>query len=288
MADEQMLETGNGEAPNQADMDAFASGFTEDILDKPTTTPAAEKIKAPQEKASEPAVAYAQITVEELNALRENAAELKAAQKVLTDNAFGRIGGLKQALDQLAAQMHAENKRAITIADDDLADLRAEYPDIAQHLVEGLNKVLAKTRSAPAAQPEFDKAQLEQLVAERMTPALAEVEAKVEQKLEVKSLDRAHRDWREVVTTDGFKEWLSKQPNNLANTFYESWDSAFLGDTLAAYKKATRALPKAEPIPQPQDPRSRRLAAAVQPKGSGGHPSSNSAEDEFNAGFAGR
>ena len=262
------------------DDSAFESGFEEDVptplVNEEPPGPAAQEATPPPE--------YVQITKDQFAALQAQAEELKAAQKHLQDSTFGRIGSLKQALDQMAAQYAAQNQSGSVaqVSDEDLVELREEYPDLAENLVKGLNKVLSKARVAPA-QAEFNQAQLDALLQERLAPVVEQATVKVSQTLETKALTLAQSDWKEVVSSDDFKGWLAKQPSELAQKFYDSWDSGFLSNTIADFKKTKVLAPTADPA----ETRRRRLEAAVQPKGVGGHATGPTDDDQFMAGFRG-
>ncbi len=275
-----------------ADAAAFESGFEDPAIETPTATPEVQQQEATPvaSEAAADAPKFVQITEEQFQNLQSRAAlidEIKAAQEKQFGTAFGKIGGIERILNQVPEQLKPGDGAPVQISEEDFSTLRQEYPDLAASLVHDLGAVLSKARGAGSVQ-QFDQAALDQLVNDRLGPALQNAETKIEQKLEVKALNRTHPDWQQSCNSDEFKSWIATQPDNLAAQFYDSWDSHFIGNTLTKFQSAQKAAADAVAPKQNQQPsaRTRQLAAAVTPKGTGGHATGPTEEDEFQAGFA--
>jgi len=280
------------------DFDAdFNAGFSEDAPTKPTATPAegaqndtgeevvtAEGQAADGEKAepvAEPV--YAKITqadYEKLLAAANEVGTLKVESSRNLDKAFGKIGQMQQLVDQLKAA--TAPGAAVTVSEEDFAELAAEYPDLAKLQVKGMNALLSKMKAtgtgeaaapspvvaAPAVDPET---------------VIQQAEQRIEQKLELKRFARKHPDWQAVVNGPDFKDWIAKQPADVQKGYQESWDSDVTIPILDSFKAAQKA---AKPDPTPAvSTRQQRLTSAVPPRGTGGHAPKASEEDEFLAGF---
>lgn len=269
------------ENTSQAD---FESGFDDPgtIKDATETPPPAatefeETDPAPAvepEVPETPAPKYRQITEEEFAAL----VAVKDAQTALADKAFGKIGGLERTLGQLSEQLKGGS--GVQITDEDLAELRSEYPELANSLTKGLNGVLNKVKGGPA---QLDPAVLDQLVQERMTPALQAAQEKWERKQEEKALSRSHADWLAVVNSDGFKAWKDQQPNK--DEINSSEDAHFVSTVITNFKNSLKPKTPAAPVADPRDIRRKQLEASIAPKGIGGHAAGSNDDDEFMSGF---
>jgi len=279
------------------DFDAdFSAGFSEDAPTKSTATPAEgtqnttdEEIiadngkeaggkAAPAEPAAEPV--YAKITQADYEKLLAQVGEvpaIKAENKRLFDTAFGKLGGMQQLVDQLKAS--TAPGAAVTVSEEDFAELAAEYPELAKLQMKGMNALLSKMKAtgtgesaAPvsAAAPAVDPEQV-----------IQQAEQRIEQKLEFKRFTRAHPDWKAVVDGEQFKAWIAKQPADVQQGYQESWDSDVTIPILNSFKAALKA---PDPAPAPTT-RQQRLSSAVPPRGTGGHAAKPTEDDDFLAGF---
>ena len=264
---------------------AFNEGSTGEAIKEqmsPTATPdKPEQVAQPVAEVVAPK--YAQITEDELNDLKARAAkidEIKATQEKSFGTAFGKIGGIERVLQQLQAMPTLGE-----LSQDDFVELKEQFPELAEMQVKGLNRALAKLKAtAPAAG--IDPLRVEELVQERIGTAMqkAEVDKRAEQ---VTALDADHPDWRELVAKPEFEVWKATQPTRFQKTFSKTWDADFLSDAFADFKASlNKPKPAAAPAPVvPQSTRKDRLAAAVNPRGTGGHAPGPSEDDDFNAGF---
>ena len=108
--------------------------------------------------------------------------------------------------------------------------------------------------------------------------------------LEKRLLAREHPDWDEVTHSTAFLDWAGKQPVAYQQTLGNSWDSAFVGQAIAAFKQSAAAAAAAAAAPSqssrqdPADARRSRMRASAMPPSSGGGPTSD-ANSDFDAGF---
>lgn len=265
-------------------IDDFDSGFN-NAGPTQTTTPAEELDTAPDEVAvvvetPAPEPKYAQITEEQLaNLLQISTAipDIKAENKRQFDAAFGKIGGMKEALDKIQSATPAG--QMLEISEDDFAEMREEFPELAAMQIKGMNKALSKLRGTGTA---FDPSQIDGRVDERVTAAVQASERKAEAKL----MRAYHRDWIDVVRSNEFKAWHETLPADERTKLKLSNDSEFVADYLDRYKASIKpAVLKVDD--KAANSRQKRIEAAINPKGTGGHAAGPSEDDEFDAGFKG-
>ena len=297
---------------------ALSAGFEESATPTttPTETPATQGAQtetpagsaaneAPPAAASTDAAAatpkYVQLTEEEAATLRSRAQmvdEIQASMNKQFGTAFGKMGGFERTLKQLQDQLQQGNGlQPIELSRDDLAQLKEQYPDLADAIAADLKTVLGKTRG-PGVNPE----QLQSLVQQHFDALLPSVEATVTRRLEVKQLNKAVPDWEATLKSADFGTWFAAQPADYQSRSRASEESdvvvGVIKDFRAAQEAASKAAADAKAAPdkaaaeakQRRDAaqtRSQQLAAAVQPQGAGGHgPGPATAMDEFMSGFA--
>jgi len=251
---------------NQEELSAEqgAAEFAAGINGTATETPPPEESK-PDET---PPPEYVQVTKGDWEALQARAAkidEIAAAQGQMRDTAFGRLGSLEQALRELRTSAAGQ-----PVADEDLAQLAAEYPDLAEL------SIFKKLRTGNAA-PGLDEAQIAPLVDQRVSKAREEITAESERKFEMRLLQRDHPDWRATVgiSDDGkavetpYREWLRAQPAEYQQKVGSAWNADIVGESITKFKNhaKTEAARKAA-----AEARQGRIAAAVPAKGDGSAP----------------
>lgn len=269
----------------------FNAGFTgeEVVTTKPTDAPAEEVnqespgaesvveqtgVPAPEPAAvAAPKPKYAKITEEQLSQILAQSDENKRK----FDQAFGKLGGMQQMIEQLRSSTAAG--APVEISAEDFAELKLEYPELTELTVKGMNKALSKMRGTGAPDP----VQLEQLVQQRLEAETPRITEEIEKKVELKLLARSHSDWKDVVNSQDFKTWLEKQPENVRKAAAESWDSNVTIPIIGSFKESRKAA--AAKTTQAVNSRQQRLQASVNPRGEGGVPSKPSDDDEFYAGF---
>ncbi len=254
----------------EQEVDDFASGLT----GQPTTTPAEIVTTEEEPKAEQPK--YAQITEAQWNELVAKAArvdDIEATTKKGLDTAFGKIGGFSQQMTEIKASIPAGIG---SVSAEDLKSLEDVLPEIMPGLVEGINAALKK-----GGKP-MDTAEIETRFQER----LAQSQAAIEHKFEIRLVDMAHPDWREQVNLPEFETWKASKPADYQEKLL-GWDGPFVASALTEFK-AVVAKAKAAEVAKSKSTRREIIDGAVAPRGTGGHEAKPE-EDHFMAGLkAGR
>jgi len=227
----------------------------------PTETPE----PAPETAAViEPPVEYAQITKADYDSLMAKANSV--------DKAFGKIGDIQRVLTQLQSATPAG--QTVQVTAEDFAELRSEYPELAELHIQGLNKVLGKLKGSAPAEP----VDVEKIVGERINGIVPKL--KIDMTLDA----IVDGDWVAERNSTAFKTWEAAQPKNVQDLA--------LSDDLADAKKMMRLYMTAKNTPAPKpapvqktSSRTQQLAAAFNPKGSGGHTTAGptTEEEAFNS-----
>lgn len=216
----------------------------------PTATPELER--EPEPKKPEPEIEYAQITKAELADLMAKAGRV--------DNAFGEIGGIKRVLTQLQA---TPSGQPIEVTAEDFAELREEFPELAELQAKGLNKILAKMKGGG------DLDAVNRLVTEKV--------AEVRQQAIDASLDAVvGGDWTAEVNSDGYKNWIATQPQDVKAL--EASDS--VRDAARLLRLFKSYVPPKPDVPKTSTRKQQLEAAAATPKGTGGGHQPNPNTDE--------
>lgn len=258
-----------------------------------TTTPQAdatpeavaeESRNAPEVAAEQPKPEYVQLTKQERDDLMAKAAQLDEYRSEHTkklDQAFGKIGGVQQLVAQLQAATQAGKQ--VTVSEEDFEELAKEgYQDLAQMTAAGLNRALAKMglKGNGGDAPVFGEEQAKALFTQQGADLRKSLKDEVRQELAEEALTDKHADWKQVLNTPEFAAWRDKnkvaeRKDRSGALFSESLVPSFIGDIITEFKDSQKQV----------NARKDRLAAAVPPKGSGGHASSTKDEDEFDKGF---
>lgn len=264
--------------------DDFNAGFTADAPE-PTPTPAAKDIATPEASAPVTAAApkLAQITEEQFQDLLRRAGaidEIKADSKKQFDTAFGKLGGMQQLLNQL--QSSTQSGQQIQVTADDFEELKAEgYPDLADMQAAGLNRILAKMKLTGTGQPgAFGADQAGEMFDARMTPQREAIKQEIREEFANRALTDMHDDWNAVVTSPEFNAWtaankIAEKKDRTGVAFADSLDAHFIGKIIGDFKGQRKAA----------ETQQTRLEAAVAPRGSGGHATGPTDDDEFDKGF---
>lgn len=268
--------------------DDFNAGFTQDAPE-PTPTPAAQGIAdtpvAGAAAAPVPAAPkLAQITEEQYQDLLKRAGaidEVKADAKKQFDTAFGKLGGMQQLINQLQSSTQAGQQIQVTA--DDFEELKAEgYPDLADMQAAGLNRILAKMKLTGTGQPGavFGADQAGEVFDARMTPQREAIKQELREEFANAALTDLHEDWNAVVRSPEFNAWtasnkIAEKKDRRGVAFAESLDANFIGKIISDFKGQRKAAAT----------HTNRLEAAVAPRGSGGHATGPTDDDEFDKGF---
>jgi len=244
---------------NGQDDSDFAAGIAgDDQTTAPASTPEPEqKEEAPQPK-------FAQITEDQWKELTAKATaidEIKAESKRQFDSLNGNLGGMKQLVESLKSQ-----RGQLTSAQ--LKRTTEEFPELAKLLQEDL----AEAATGGINGDEIER-RAQAIVAQELPKHIVQFETKL--------LRSYHRDWVQVVNSPEFLAWQGTLPAEEQSKFLASTDGEYIADKITEFKES-RAKPK--PAPQPSS-RTKRLEAAVQPRGTMGQAPSSSEDDDFLAGL---
>ena len=278
-------------ADEQDEVSEMSAGFDAEAPEAAATEPVQPDTKKEDPK-PEPAPAapvaegpkYVQITEEQyarLNAAADETASLKQQMS----KAFGTMGNLQQVMNRLQSATPAG--ASVEISAEDFAELAEDFPELATHTRAGLERILKRmnvrgTGEASAIDPQ----------------AIGRAVRDARQVDELEALDDLHPGWRDIVgraedADNAFRKWLVQQPQAYQDRINSTQSASITARAIDQFKAASAAAkPTAQPQPQHPAPRiaarKDRFQAAIQPRGAGGppSPSSNSADDEFQAGFA--
>jgi hypothetical protein len=271
--------------------DDFNAGFIADAPE-PTPTPAVKDIATPEASAlaaapAAPAPKLAQITEEQYQDLLKRAGmidEIKADTKKRIDTGFGsigdKIGNMQQLINQL--QSSTQTGQQIQVTADDFEELKAEgYPDLADMQAAGLNRILAKMKLTGTGQPgAFGADQAGEMFDARMTPQREAIKQEIREEFAHNALSNLHDDWNAVVRSPEFNAWtaankITEKKDRTGVAFADSLDAHFIGKIIGDFKGQRKAAATQQT----------RLEAAVAPRGSGGHATGPTDDDEFDKGF---
>mgnify|MGYP000904673107 CR=1 FL=1 len=272
-------ETQDADIGNE-EMDAdFASGLAGTVTETPPPKTEAEDTKTdeptPETTPAPEIVNLTKDQFERLSAAADRLTELETTVRKQFDTAFGGMGALKQMVQKLQTETPAG--QPIELSDDDFKELREEYPELADHTVAGLRKIFGRFKGTGTA---FDAEAFDKKVNERVSAAVSEARRE--------TLEVMFPDWEQEVRTESFGTWLNGQPDDV-KALAASDKVTDAARMLRLYEKA-KAAPKApaatlSPTPAPNRAFARTTAAAVPPRGDGGHPPGPSEDDDFTAGL---
>jgi hypothetical protein len=252
---------------------------TKDDAPAPNLEVEKPEVKAVPQMLSVPAEEYNQLvtTVVRLN-------DLYGEHGKKFDQAFGKIGGMEDFVKRL--QKDTPTGEALSLTDEDMAELSEEFPSIATGMKTALNKVLSRSKGTGSSALDDNKINeilkpiLDQERANNQF-ALVQERTKIKQDMQREQVLDVHPDFDAVRQTEDFQAYLAKLPKDVADT----WKPRIIIETVTNYKAS-----KVKPAPQ-KNARSEALAAAVNPKGSGPAmkgKSEQSLDDAFDEGFKGR
>lgn len=267
---------------------AFAAGFDSETPQPqaaPAPTPAeAEAQPAQQEQPPEPK--YVQLTEEALAQIMATVDQTASLKKGL-DSVAGTVGNVRKALDQIRSQTPAG--ASVEITDDDFAELKADFPELAGHTRAALERILKRTNLTGTGQPATSTFDPEVV----RTTAAEIVHAQG-----LDDLNDLRPGWQDIIgkpddAENPYRKWLAQQPEayqNLIRTTYSATITARSIDRWEAAEAAAKAKPAAARQETPASPgaaRRDRIQAAVTPRGQGTPPAPHTPtpEENFAAGF---
>jgi len=276
--------------------EAFAGGYD----DKPTERPVVEEPKPDAEaKPQDEPKPEADAPKEEDKpaAKPDPLAEVLARMDKMQqshDRLAGTLGSVQQ---QMQANLAAAKAATGQVADaPGQADIKRAVADPAEW--EALKRDfpewgLAVEGLLDARLPKFDASAFEQKVTEAIEGKAKAMQTQIIDA----SLTAVFPGWKQDVKSDEFKAWFETQPDDIKATRLSD-DVGDVARTLNLYAKhkadaaaaASKAAADAEQAnkgKQDTSARGKRLAAAVIPKGTGGHAPSRTELDEFEEGYKG-
>jgi hypothetical protein len=268
---------------------SFAAGFDSETPTATAATPPPAEQPVQEEPVAEtpPEPEYVQITKEERDRLIAVADETTNIKAQLS-KAFGTMGNMQQLINQVRSQTPAG--AAVEINDDDFAELKADFPELAGHTRAALERILKRTNLTGTGQP--------------ATPAFdpEEVRKTASEIVHAQGLDDLndlHPGWQDIVgkpddADKPYRKWLATQPEKYQELIRSTYSATITGRSIDRFKAAEAAAAQAKPAAQrpqtPANPAAARKAvieAAVQPRGAGTPPAPHqpTPQDNFNAGF---
>lgn len=255
---------------------AYAASFAEGFTGHPTDSPVADDPQSEQADKAEvtPEPKYVQLTEEKYNEL----VKMLGMQTKL-DQGFGTLGQLQQAMKELQAKEKAGLD--IDVTDEDLAELKAEFPELATMHQKALNRILKRLKVPAGQAPSVDDGQLADRVSLKLAANLLEDE---------------FPDWRAIVGPAGsetpFRKWVATLHEVDQKKIWGSRNPLYLAQQLTKFTEATTAPAKvttaagSAPPTKPSAPdRTARLKAAVPVKGVA-PATTPTDEGGFSSGFA--
>lgn len=264
---------------------AFAEGFDSETPQPQAATPPAGAAPAEAQPVQEPPPEpeYVQITRDErdrLIAVADKTANIEAQ----LSKAFGTMGNMQQLINQVRSQTPAG--AAVEINDEDFAELKADFPELAGHTKAALERILKRANvkgtgesATPAIDPE----------------AVRKTAAEVVHAQGLDDLNDLHPGWQDIVgkpedAENPYRKWLATQPEKYQELIRTTYSATITARSIDRFKAAQAARSAARPQ-TPANPAAARRAvveAAVQPRGNGGKPPAPhtpTPEENFAAGF---
>lgn len=289
-----MTEEVTQQQQDQAAEQDFAKGFGEARVEETpakTDKPEANVEAKPQESAAEkPAQAETPaeekptlvggLTEEEWNARAAKAAGVEELRSEIRKN-FGQIGEVKRTLEDLSKKL-AAGTATRKITKEALKRVNEELPGLGDALAADLSELLgtaeAAQEKAEAQGKAFDP---DAYFAEKLAPALQQLEARANEKAELRIVKSIHRDFETVVKSQEFAGWLKTLPEEKQKEFRDSEDGFVAADAVTEFKDWTAKQKKVA------EKKQTRLEAAVTPQGAAkGHEPITQDEDAlFEKGF---
>lgn len=231
-----------------------------------------EKIETPEK----PAAAELDPKIVQALEVISTIPDLKSTIESLRGQTFGKIGHIERVLKTLES-----SNQEITVTEEDLAELRKEFPETTAALAPALTRILKRVKGGVVQVP----AQVdENAVLEKAATIADQIVAK---RIALNDLNREHKDWQTIVgpkgSTTEFRTWVREKGEAEETRIFSSNDAAMLSGVLTEFKefkkeKEKKANPK--PAAPKTDSRTQRLAEAVQPKGGQKPPTPKAKTDE--------
>ena len=295
MPDAAVVETPEQVRAAEVEADAaFSAGY--DTAPADDAAPEASPVEGAEPVAAEAApevaapVLIGGMTEEDWNAAVAKAAgPLVEQARAESRKNFGQIGDLNRTIQELKAQIAAGGSSASRkkLTAEALKRVNEELPGLGDALAQDLAEFL----DSPAVQAEAEKAKdaaeakgqtfdSEAFFAQKIGPALQDMEARANERAELRIVKTMHRDFETVVRSPEFAGWLGTLPPEEQTRIRESDDGFVAADAVTDFK-AWR-----EKAKQQKQNKQARLEGAIPAKGTAqtGHVS-NDEDAEFERGF---
>lgn len=229
-----------------------------------TETKAEGDTQATEKKADAPAESprIAGMTEAEWNAaVAKGAAPVAEELRKEIRKSFGQFGELKRELQELKQRPQGGTAgRKITA--DLLKRVNEELPGLGDALAQDLSEILGTAEVAQAkAEAKGESFDQEKFITEKLKPALGDIEARLNQRAELRIVKSIHRDFDTVVKTPEFAGWLKTLPEERQKEVRESDDGLVAADAVTEFKTWNAKAKTAK------EQKSKRLESAVTPKG---------------------
>lgn len=200
-------------------------------------------------------------TEEEISELLGEIPSMKEGYRKQIDNLAGNIGSLKAAFNRM--QQDTPKGEAVTVTDEDLAEMNGEFPELAGMTKSALNNVLKRINLRGSS---FDPAAVDELVNTLVTEKVSKERVAIHQEL----LDGLNPGWTEIVgvPVNGvipktpYRDWLATQPFDYQNKINSSNNAFDIVNSVKSFQEAQAAIAKK------QTQNKQRLINAIQPSGS--------------------
>lgn len=204
----------------------------------------------------EPEETFLGMPASQVKAILAKAAEFDRLKEQMTHESqkmYGKFGEFQKKINQLQQQSAAG--QPVKVTKDSLKRTLSDYPELAEALADDLGEILKSPASG------FDQAQVDTLVSEKLSQEVARINQANEQKL----LAFAHRDYKQVLTSDDFKIWRATLPSDVQQALDSTWDATFVADAITEFK--TWKQKSAVDADAARTRRTKRLENAVVPNG---------------------
>jgi len=208
---------------------------------------------------------FSGVTKDQLMALIDKANrvdDLESRMKSINDKAFGTIGHMQQTINELRERVGQGGSR-LNVSKDKFQKIASYFDD------EGVAEAFAE-----------DLASLELGGGGFTEQQMQEKLDGIQKQFELKLLDIAHKDWRNVVNTEDFAKWTQTLRPEAVEALQTSWDGVKMASAISEFKSWRDGRSQAA------DEKRRRLEDNISPRhGSAGNHGSVNYDDAFNQGL---
>ncbi len=257
VVDQTPVDQAAADAAEQAAYDE-ARGIEPSPEQEQQETPAEVTETPTAETPPEETVAVSPVQVRELMA---QVALIPELQKQLRDT-NGKYGALKQTIEGLQKPAVTPEGGAVDL-DESLADLKAEFPELADLLKGSLTKVLSRPAQS-MSQEDMDR-----MVADRLQAA-RETEDRQRREKALEALTNEHPNWVSDRQSPQFQAWLETMAPRTQARILRSEDPDYVAERLDDFVSWRDAQTTASASTENQQRSRSRLESAITPtKGSG-------------------